>query len=538
MILIVDDKPENIFSLKSILELNGFQIDSAPSGEDALKKVLKNDYELIILDVQMPLMDGYEVAEELKGYGKTKDTPIIFLSAVNTDKTFITKGYQSGAIDYVTKPVDPDILLLKVRTFSRLYHQTTELKNTRTALQEEVEVRKRAEKALHENVKELQLVLESIPQIAFTANSAGNIEYVNQYWYNYAPTIQQFPETDPAEIPLAQHWKQAVASQSPLELEVRIKEIKTGKYCYHLLRALPVISEGKVLKWIGTFTDIDQQILLNEILEKKVVERTYELIKTNKELEESNYDLQHFASVASHDLKEPLRKILTFISIMKGKDLPKEKLEFYFDKIASSSLRMNQLISDLLEFSKLSEKHEFEKVNMKDVFKDVLADLELAITDKHAVIDIQPLPEIEVVPGLIRQVFQNIISNALKFADATRTPEITITAERIKDPDVDAPASNEGNFYRLAISDNGIGFEEIYADKIFSLFQRLHSKEKYEGTGIGLAIAKKIVDMHNGLINARSTPGKGSTFYIILPIEQHHLLNEKNKQALTTTKTS
>lgn len=145
MILIVDDTPENLYSLKKILERSGFEVDTAESGEDALKKILKNSYFLIILDVQMPGMDGFEIAETLSGYSKTKDIPIIFLSAVNTDKKFITKGYASGGLDYVTKPFDPDILLLKVKTFYRLYQQNQELTKIQAELLTEIESRKAAE---------------------------------------------------------------------------------------------------------------------------------------------------------------------------------------------------------------------------------------------------------------------------------------------------------------------------------------------------------------------------------------------------------
>ena len=132
MILIVDDKSENLYSLKQLLQLNLFEVDTAISGEEALKKILKNDYELIILDVQMPGMDGYEVAESVTGYSKSKNIPIIFLSAVNVDKRFVTQGYASGGIDYVTKPFDPDLLILKVKTFHRLYRQSEEQYRTAT----------------------------------------------------------------------------------------------------------------------------------------------------------------------------------------------------------------------------------------------------------------------------------------------------------------------------------------------------------------------------------------------------------------------
>ncbi|HUH17595.1 hybrid sensor histidine kinase/response regulator [Albibacterium sp.] len=146
MILIVDDKPENLVSLRGFLEHNNFSVDSASSGEEALRKVLKTVYSLIILDVQMPGMDGFEVAETILDYSKAKDTPILFLSAVNIDKEFITRGYQSGAVDYITKPFDPDILLLKVKTFNRLFEQNNQLKKIQKSLKKEIEQRKLLEK--------------------------------------------------------------------------------------------------------------------------------------------------------------------------------------------------------------------------------------------------------------------------------------------------------------------------------------------------------------------------------------------------------
>ena len=520
MILIVDDKHENLFALRSVLEASSFKVDTALSGEEALKKVLKKTYSLIILDVQMPVMDGFEVAEAISGFKKAAHTPIIFLSAVNTHKNFIAKGYTSGAIDYITKPVDADILMLKVKTFYRLFEQTTALEDAKQALQKEIDVRKDAELALKETVQEYHSILESIPQIAFTADANGTVEYVNEQWFLFSNNKNHFPETNTSES-IADKWKEAVAAGEELELEVSIKKLLSHEYRYHLLKAIPVISEGKIVKWVATFTDINHQKMLNELLEQKVDERTKELLEINKELELSNHDLQQFASVASHDLKEPLRKIQVFSNIIKERHLTNnDDLAKYLDKVIISSGRMNKLINDLLSYSRLSEAKLFEVSDVNEIIEEILVDLELLIAEKKAIIEVDPIPEIESIPGLIRQLFQNLISNALKFSKPDIPPVIKITAKTIDQHEVADVVSGYDTYCCITISDNGIGFNEKYATKIFTLFQRLNSREKYEGTGIGLAIAKKIMDKHNGVIIANSQEMEGATFTIILPIRQ------------------
>lgn len=519
MVLIVDDKPENIISLKSFLELNDFSVDTALSGEEALKKILKNSYALIILDVQMPGMDGFEVAEAVSGTSKAKDIPIIFLSAVNIDKKFIAKGYASGGFDYVTKPFDPDILLLKVRTFYRLYEQNRELNEYQSSLRKEIEVRKKTEEALNEKVQELHSYLESIPQIAFIADADGNIEFVNEQWMKYSSTPEKFPANHPDDSSIVKAWEKTVVSGENLHLEVRISKRGTDEFRYHLLTARPVKTGDKLKKWVGTFTDIHEQKMTNEWLEQKVAERTRELSEINRELESSNDDLQQFASVASHDLKEPLRKIQVFSTIIREKYLKDEQngLSNYVERIISSSQRMSGLINDLLSFSRLSVSGLFQPTDLNKVIDEILADLELLITEKQAVIHVKDLKEIECIPGQIRQVFQNLISNALKFSKKDLAPVINIEGDWVQSCDINAPSAEKGDFYRITVADNGIGFEEKYLDKIFTIFQRLNAKEFYEGTGIGLAIAKKIVEKHNGQISARSALNQGSVFIIVLP---------------------
>lgn len=506
MILIVDDRHENLFSLKTILEQQGFQSDTASSGEEALKKVLKNEYALIILDVQMPVMDGFEVAEAISGMNKTKDIPIIFLSAVNTHKRFITKGFEAGAVDYLTKPVDPEILILKVRNFFQLFEKNRALK--------------KAEKQLMTIVGEQHSTLDSLPQLAFTASRDGKIEFVNKQWFQFSSTTDQFPETLPGTEPLQQLWMQSITEGSAIESEVCIKRLDDGQYYYHLLRATPVYVNERLSRWVGTLTSIHEQKLLNEILERKVEERTRELLEINRQLEISNGELQQFTSVASHDLKEPLRKIQFFGHMILDSAVLEGKMATYLDKIIRSSNRMSQLISDLLSFARISENVLFEEADINNIIQEILVDLELPVLEKKAIIDVEPIPPLQVVPALMRQLFQNLISNALKFSRTGVVPHIRIWAETVSLPSRSPGSDDVTTYCRLFVADNGIGFDEQYKEKIFTLFQRLHARDDYEGTGIGLTIAKKIVEKHNGEISVVSQPGQGSTFVILLPVLQ------------------
>lgn len=415
MILIVDDNQENIFSLKSLLTLHQFEVDWASSGEEALKKVLQNSYFLIILDVQMPEMDGFEVAEAISGYSKSKDIPIIFLSAVNTHKKFITQGYASGAIDYVTKPFDPDILMLKIKTFYRLSEQARQLSELEKSLRKEIELRKQAE----------------------------------------------------------------------------------------------------------------------IILEKKVEERTKELKQSNLRLEENNKELQQFAFIASHDLQEPLRKIQTFSNIALEKYLDeKPKVQFYLEKINTSVKRLRDLITDLLSYSKISTEDAFRRSNLNEIIDEALADLEYGVKLANPILHISRIPIVEIIPSQLRQVFQNLLSNSLKFARPDIPCVIRIHAELVSKKAIHALPDEHGEFCRISISDNGIGFDNGYTEKIFEIFQRLNGREMYEGSGIGLAIVKKIIERHDGIVSAHGVENQGATFVIVLPLKHNRVAQMVNENVL------
>jgi len=273
------------------------------------------------------------------------------------------------------------------------------------------------------------------------------------------------------------------------------------------------------VRMLGTVLDITDQKKAKEELEKMVLARTSELLTSNSALEKSNHELEQFAYIASHDLQEPLRKIQTFADMVKDHLHDSELTAKYFNKIYSSAHRMSRLINDVLNYSRLTKTGEqFINTDLNKILKDVLSDFELLIEQKQAVITYTDLPTIKGIPLQLHQLFANLISNALKFSE--KQPQISITAKQLTPKEVrqipDLHLDNE--YVQLVFADNGIGFEQQYAEQIFIIFQRLNNQRTFSGTGIGLALCKKIVDHHDGIIVAQSEPGKGATFTIILPI--------------------
>ncbi len=282
-----------------------------------------------------------------------------------------------------------------------------------------------------------------------------------------------------------------------------------------------------------TALELEKEVALSVILtdlstqkqaQRQLEETNIHLEELNRALERSNHDLQQFASVASHDLQEPLRKIQIFSNLLISDSSNKftPEAQQYLQKIMDSSTRMKNLIVDVLNYSKLSAvSNEFVPVDLNEVVREVLEDFELTIREKQASIVVGRLPVVEGIKGQIRQMFQNVISNALKFSRPGTPPLISIQATPCAERSLSAAPAEDGPFSLIAIKDNGIGFDEKYLSNMFTLFECLHSKDAYEGTGIGLAITKKIIEKHNGLVTARSHPDEGAEFLLLLCVKQN-----------------
>lgn len=385
---------------------------------------------------------------------------------------------------------------------------------------------------LLEREKKFRLLADTMPQFVWTGNAAGGLNYFNESVYNYSGLTReevdkngwlQIVHPDEQEENI-RSWIHSVQTGTNFLFEHRFRR-HDGEYRWQLSRAIPQKdANGNILMWVGSSTDIQEQKIFTNELEKQVAQRTKELEKVNNDLEKSNSELEQFAYIASHDLQEPLRKIQFFAErleqTMKATD---ETSKNYYQKIQKASERMKTLIKDLLDFSRLSKLNEaFVATDLNMVIKNIILDFELLIQQKQAIVEIGKLPIVEAIPLQMQQLFYNLISNSLKFSIKDTAPIVKVTCTELSKKDaINHQLNASQNYVLIKIKDNGIGFDQEYAQQIFVIFQRLNDVHSYGGTGIGLALCKKIVLAHHGEIYATSKENEGAEFSIILPLAQH-----------------
>ncbi|WP_336514132.1 PAS domain-containing protein [Pollutibacter soli] len=385
-----------------------------------------------------------------------------------------------------------------------------------------------AEKELRLSEERFRVLADAMPQLIWTADASGSVNYYSQTFYDYCGLTYEeikgggwvvfiHPDDLAGNI---EAWSESINTGKPYYFEHRFRRYD-GEYRWQMTRAIPLKDEnGSVRLWVGTSTDINDRKLFIDQLELQVHQRTIELKHANEELIRSNNELSQFAYVAGHDLQEPLRKIQTFISYIQRVDEANLSAtgKNYFERIHSSAWRMQQLIIDMLTFSQVNNnQRHFESVDLSRVIANVKAQIHESIEDKKAKVVVGQLPVIRAVFFQMEQLFTNLLSNALKFARKDVTPVIEISATAVDAKDVAGSDAVLKQYVKIEVKDNGIGFDPQFKQKIFQVFQRLHTREEFEGTGIGLAICKKIVENHEGFIHAEGKPDEGSIFTIYLP---------------------
>jgi two-component system CheB/CheR fusion protein len=404
----------------------------------------------------------------------------------------------------------------------------------------EVTTEVNAQKRIEESESKFRLMAELMPQKVWTCDANGNKTYFNTTLFNYTGMTYDELKGDGWEKVIhpddwkknKKLWEESIKTGNPYQSENRMLR-SDGKYLWHLTRAVALKNDdGKIKMWVGSKTEIQEQKEQKEVLEKAVLKRTTELQEVNKrllfevsekekrseELAKMNKELEAFAYVSSHDLQEPLRKIQTFADLIMQSENLSDNGKKYFSRIEDAATRMRTLIEDLLSFSSLNTTEiKFEKSDLQTIINHVKSDLREIIEQKKATFDTSKLGNANVIEFQFQQLMQNVIGNALKFSRPNIPPHIIISSNIIKGSKIKHPAVlPKKNYCHISIADNGIGFEKEYYDKIFEVFQKLHGKEQYAGTGIGLAIVKKIVENHQGVITVTSELNKGTTFDIYI----------------------
>ncbi len=512
-VLIVDDRAENRLALRSILAKRGYRVVEAASGDEALRKLLVDDFAVLLLDVVMPGMSGFELASLVRQRDRTATVPIVFLTGHATNIDYVYKGYATGAVDYLVKPLVPEMVRAKVEVFAELYRQRRRLeaqaKRLVAAERKESELRLLELRMASE--RRFRNLADSLPQIIWVARPDGSTEYANRHWFEY---------TGLAADELGMHWRDVIhpddrqrsdcvwergkQSGEPYEDEHRLRAAD-GSYRWHLVRAVPERGAGgAIVSWVGASTDIDGQKQAQE-----------EQTRAYREAAAAVQARDEFLSVASHELRTPLSSLMLLVDmlLMSKRDGADDTLpDGLRPKLESASRqvrRLSRLVTELLEVSRITTGRmtlERDAFDLTALGRDVVGHLapEAARAGSALLLD-APSPVIGTWDRFrLEQVITNLLTNAIKFGQA-KPIELAI--------------STEGDAARLTVRDRGIGISADDTARIFGRFERAVPVRAYGGMGLGLFIARQVVDEHGGSIAVHSEPGRGSLFTVTLPLE-------------------
>src|SRR5438105_1219657 len=510
-ILMVDDHQPNLLALEAILAPLGEEMVGVTSGEDALRELLDGEFALILMDVQMPGIDGIETAALIRQREKNRSTPIIFLTAIAKDPSFIFKGYSQGAVDYLLKPFDPEILRTKVSVFVDLWRRGELIKRQAAMLraQELRELERRSEVRFH-------ALTDSMPQCVWAARRDGEIYYCNRVWREYAGAdagLSFFGAVPADELPAVQAaWGGAIRGGRGLEREQRLRR-HDGELRWHLCRVVPEHDEhGTVVGWIATATDIDHQ--------KRVEEAHAALLLREQEaraqLEEANRSKDEFLATVSHELRTPLNAILGWTQMLRTGALEgDDKMRRALETIERNARAQTQLVEDILDVSRIIAgklRVQVRHIDLRGVILSAVEAVRPAAEAKQLelVLDLEgEASAFRGDPDRLHQVVWHLLSNAIKFTPGKG--KLAIELHRWN------------GHVEIVVADTGTGITRDFLPHVFDRFRQADSSSTRAqgGLGLGLAIVRHLVEVHGGTVRAESEgEGQGARFTVRLPMRQ------------------
>ncbi len=477
-ILLVDDRRENLLALEGILKSLDENLVTATSGGEALKFLLKHDVAVILLDVEMPEMDGFQTATLVRERDKSQHTPIIFLTAISKSDIHVNQGYSIGGVDYIFKPLSPDVLKSKVAAFVQMYKQRREAEQQSALLKAERDF--------------VNAVLDTVAGFVLVLDSQGRILRVNRAWE--AMTGYTLEEVKGHYL-----WEYLEDAENAEEF---LKSPKRGRNMDSEEYWLTKGNTRRLVSWSHTALTRETGIGGHIVVTGRDI----------TELRQRTQELEGFTYSVSHDLRAPIRAIDGFTRILIEEyagsldDEGRRLLEI----VRSNTEKMGELIDGLLALSRLGrEKVMFSEIDMRELATNAF-DEQKAAGGKQREFDfkVSSLPPAFGDKRLIAQVFQNLLSNAIKFTRNQSEAKIEVGYLSNALEDV------------YFVCDNGVGFDMDHAQKLFGTFQRLHGADEFEGSGIGLATVRRIIDRHSGRVWAEAKPNAGATFYFSLPVRE------------------
>jgi PAS domain S-box-containing protein len=534
-ILLVDDTPENLVALEAVLSELGQNLIKARSGEEALRLLLKQEFAVILLDVNMPGLNGFETAEMIRQRKSTEHIPIIFVSAISTSDTHLFKGYSLGAVDYIFTPVIAEVLRSKVTVFVELLKKTEEVRRQAEQLRqleerEHTEKLKEAACRIELQTKQNRFFTLSVDLLAIT-DFAGAIKELNPSWQR----VLGFSES---ELKSRAFWdrmdhedrtrasaaaEKALNGQLAIDFETLYPCAQGGERCfswtvapYPAERLLYVFgrditerrkNESEIRKLNNDLNQRANQLqTANDELEAEVTIRK----RAEGALQESNSALEAFSYSVSHDLRAPIRAMQGFAKVLiedYGEALDETGRECA-DRIIHAAERMDTLVNDLLIYSKLGHTTlQLNPISSLEIALESVAQVDPELKAKGAHVEIvEPMPVVMAHGTTLTQIFVNLISNGIKFVGREAQPIVRISSQI------------DDGYATISFQDNGIGIAPENQARIFRVFERLHSADDYPGTGLGLGIVRKGVERMGGTAGVDSELGKGSRFWIKLSL--------------------